>query len=115
MSAKCYDCGLPYSDPGFGDLVVSHDIWNNHISPTGDEGGLLCPTCMVRAAAKAGIESEAYFRSGPFRTKLQARVMIECTNAVLACLGRMSDLYPNMYDTHHYADELKATKRGTDG
>lgn len=64
--AHCYDCGLPYSDPGFRDLVVAHDVWNNHLSPTKNEGGLLCPTCMVRAAVMAGVECEATFRSGPF-------------------------------------------------
>lgn len=63
--ATCLDCGLPYNDPGFADLVVPHDVWAK-ISPTKDENGLLCPTCMVRAAAKAGVETVATFRSGPF-------------------------------------------------
>ncbi len=65
-AANCHGCGLPYDDPGFADLVVSNDVWSQ-ISPTGDEGGLLCPTCMVRAAAKAGLtRTRAIFRSGPF-------------------------------------------------
>jgi len=65
-SIDCNDCGLDYDDPGFVDLVVSHEIWAE-ISPTGDEGGLLCPTCMVRAAAKCGLDNiQAVFRSGPF-------------------------------------------------
>ncbi|MEE8113260.1 MAG: hypothetical protein V3T23_02785 [Nitrososphaerales archaeon] len=63
--ARCHDCGLPYDDPGFADLVVAHDVWAK-ISPTGCEGGLLCPTCMVRACVAQGIETEAVFRSGPF-------------------------------------------------
>lgn len=64
--AECYDCGLAYGEPGFADLVVPHDIWAK-ISPTGDENGLLCPTCMVRAAEKAGLSNvRAKFRSGPF-------------------------------------------------
>ena len=62
---KCYDCGLKYGDPGFADLVVPHDVWRR-ISPTGDEGGLLCPTCLVRAADREGIECRAIFRGGPF-------------------------------------------------
>jgi hypothetical protein len=63
--AACYDCGLPYSDPGFADLVVPAGFWAL-ISPTGDEGGLLCPTCLVRAAAKADLQHVACeFRSGP--------------------------------------------------
>lgn len=64
--AECYDCGLDYDNSGFADLVVPHDIWAL-ISPTGDESGLLCPTCMVRAAARAGLTHiQAIFRSGPF-------------------------------------------------
>ena len=67
MKPECYDCGLDYNDSGFADLVVPHDVWNNAISPTGDEGGLLCPTCMVRAAVRSGLnEVRAVFRSGPF-------------------------------------------------
>ncbi len=64
--AECADCKLPYGDPGFADLVVSPEVWAR-ISPTGNEGGLLCPTCMCRAAALAGMEDvTARFRSGPF-------------------------------------------------
>jgi hypothetical protein len=64
--AFCLDCGLTYDDPGFCDLVVSDEVWRA-ISPTGHEGGLLCPTCMCRAARKAGLEGvAASFRSGPF-------------------------------------------------
>lgn len=66
MTVCCYDCGLPYQDPGFADLVVAHEVWDK-ISPTSNEGGLLCPTCMVRAAHKAGLrEVYASFESGPF-------------------------------------------------
>lgn len=61
--AACCDCGLPYADPGFADLVVTAEVWGV-LSPS---GGLLCPTCMVRAAAKAGLTGIwAEFRSGPF-------------------------------------------------
>lgn len=59
--AKCADCGLPYEDNGFVDLVVPHKVWNEVLSPTGDEGGLLCPTCLCRAAVRAGIQCEASF------------------------------------------------------
>lgn len=64
---RCHDCGLLYSDRGFADLVVANDVWAA-ISPTGHEGGLLCPTCMVRRAAMAGLDLpvRAVFRSGPF-------------------------------------------------
>lgn len=63
----CWDCGRRYGDEyGFPDLVVPHDIWNNHISPTGNEGGLLCPSCICRRAHAAGVQCRAEFRSGPF-------------------------------------------------
>ena len=67
MQACCMDCGRKYGDEfGFPDLVVPHDIWAK-ISPTGDSGGLLCPSCMCRRAHDAGLENvRAVFRSGPF-------------------------------------------------
>ena len=64
VRTECYDCGLNYSDEGFQDLVVPNDIWAE-ISPSGDEGGLLCPTCLIRALAKAGIQTKGVFTSGP--------------------------------------------------
>lgn len=63
--ARCYGCGLPYDDDGFCDVVVPNDVWAK-ISPTGDEGGLLCPTCIVRAAQRAGVKCKAMWCSGPF-------------------------------------------------
>lgn len=65
----CYDCGRRYgAEYGFPDLVVPHGVWNAHLSPRGGEGGLLCPSCMCRRAAAAGITCEARFTSGPFAT-----------------------------------------------
>lgn len=64
---RCHDCGRLYGDQhGFPDLVVPHAIWNKHLSPNGDESGLLCPSCMCKRAYDAGIECPAIFRSGPF-------------------------------------------------
>jgi hypothetical protein len=64
--ASCQGCGLEYSDPGFADLVVPDGVWEK-ISPTGNHGGLLCPTCMVRRAEQRGLQNvRAVFRSGPF-------------------------------------------------
>ena len=65
---SCYDCHRPYGDEhGFPDLVVPHEVWNEHLSPTGDEGGLLCPSCMCKRAHDAGLSGvRAEFRSGPF-------------------------------------------------
>ena len=63
--ARCAGCGLSYSDDGFADLVIPHGEWNR-VSPDGAGNGLLCPTCLVRSAARAGIKCHASFRSGPF-------------------------------------------------
>ncbi len=63
---KCADCELPYTDLGFADLVVSNEVWKQ-IAPSGDGNGLLCPTCICRAAARLGlVDPTAKFRSGPF-------------------------------------------------
>lgn len=67
--AWCYDCGLAYGTSGFADLVVPNEVWNTAISPTNDEGGLLCPTCLVARASNAGVRCEAVFRSGPFAAR----------------------------------------------
>lgn len=70
MNGCCLDCGRKYGNEyGFPDLVVPDDVWLK-ISPTGDEGGLLCPSCMCRRAVDAGLENIlAVFRSGPFCTE----------------------------------------------
>lgn len=60
----CHDCDLPYSDPGFVDLVIPDDAFRQ-ISPSGDESGLFCPTCLIRRLANAGITTTGTFRSGP--------------------------------------------------
>lgn len=80
--SKCYDCGLDYGDPGFQDLIVSNDVWRR-ISPTGDNGGLFCPTCLVRALSKAGIKTEGAFMSGP---------IINVTEATMEALRRVENL-----------------------
>lgn len=67
MNATCHDCARPYGDEhGFPDLVVPDDVWLA-ISPDGDFGGLLCPSCICKRVHALGIGSvEARFRSGPF-------------------------------------------------
>lgn len=67
MIARCHDCGREYAhEHGFPDLVVPNEVWKI-ISPTGDDGGLLCPSCMCKRAHDAGLsEVRAVFRSGPF-------------------------------------------------
>ncbi|RIV79535.1 hypothetical protein [Pelagerythrobacter aerophilus] len=65
--ARCYDCGRPYGDEhGFPDLLVPREVWNEKLSPVGHEGGLLCPSCLCKAAHDAGVKCSAVFTSGPF-------------------------------------------------
>jgi predicted RNA-binding Zn-ribbon protein involved in translation (DUF1610 family) len=65
--AACEDCQRPYGDEhGFPDLVIPNWAWRK-ISPTGDDGGLLCPSCICKRLRDAGINCEGSFMSGPVR------------------------------------------------
>lgn len=66
---SCYDCRRPYGDEhGFPDLIIPLEAWER-ISPTGDEGGLLCPSCICARLHRAGVRGvPAAFMSGPLRT-----------------------------------------------
>lgn len=67
MRGCCYDCGRRYGDEfGFPDLIVNDDIWKS-ISPSGDSGGLLCPSCICRRLEDAGIQTTGRFMSGPLQ------------------------------------------------
>jgi len=63
----CHDCDRTYGEPGFPDLVIPNDAWRR-ISPTLDEGGLLCPSCICARLEKIGITCEGAFMSGPIET-----------------------------------------------
>lgn len=66
--AKCEDCGRPYGDEhGFPDLIIEKAAWQA-ISPTGDDGGLLCPSCICRRLHEAGITTGGAFMSGPIES-----------------------------------------------
>ena len=54
VSARCFDCGLDYEDPGWLEAVVSNSDWEK-ISPTNDENGLLCSRCMARRMVALGM------------------------------------------------------------
>lgn len=62
--AGCYDCQRPYGAAGFPDLIIPYWAWKQ-ISPTGDDGGLLCPTCICCRLEISGIQCEGAFMSGP--------------------------------------------------
>jgi len=61
----CQDCNRPYgAEHGFPDLIIPYDVWKR-ISPTGDDGGLLCPSCICKRLHDAGIRCTGAFMSGP--------------------------------------------------
>jgi hypothetical protein len=85
--AACHDCARPYGAAhGFPDLIVPYEAWQR-ISPTGDDGGLLCPSCLCKRLHDAGIVCEAAFMSGPIesvsRTTMYALRRIENLELVL--------------------------------
>jgi len=61
--AKCYDCGLDYTDLGWIEAVIPDKVWND-ISPTGNEGGILCITCISRRLVKRGYKNIPVFLCG---------------------------------------------------
>lgn len=68
VMTECYHCSESYGSERFRDLIVPNDIWVQ-ISPTGDEGGLLCPNCICAALEAKGItQCPAAFMSGPIHT-----------------------------------------------
>ena len=66
----CDTCGLPVTV----DAVVANDVWAR-ISPTHDEGGYLCPTCVARRLAD--IEGWPAVRMTDSRADLHAAVVAE--------------------------------------
>jgi len=65
LEAFCYDCQRTYGEAGFPDLLIPDWAWNR-ISPTGNSGGLLCPSCICARLEQEGIKScPSAFTSGP--------------------------------------------------
>lgn len=69
LSARCFDCFRLYGDQdGFPDLIIPDEAWRK-ISPTGDDGGLLCPSCICARLHLAGMRNVyGAFMSGPVRS-----------------------------------------------
>lgn len=86
---SCQDCSRPYGSGGFPDLIIPYWAWKR-ISPTGDDGGLLCPSCICSRLHIEGITCEGAFMSGPIesvtRPTMQALRRVE--NIELAIEGR---------------------------
>lgn len=70
MSEKavgCEDCDRPYESGGFQDFIIPYWAWKQ-ISTTGDENGLLCPSCICQRLHDKGIRCEGAFMSGPIES-----------------------------------------------
>lgn len=66
--AECYDCHRPYGhEYGFPDLIIPFWAWRR-ITPTEDDGGLLCPSCICKRLYDASIRCEGSFMSGPIKS-----------------------------------------------
>lgn len=88
--AECHDCKRPYGDEhGFPDLIIPYVVWKE-ISPTGDDGGLLCPSCICKRLHDAGLQCVGAFMSGPVdsisASTMEALRRVE--NIELAIAGR---------------------------
>lgn len=53
----CFDCGLPYGEPGWIEAIIPDEVWWR-IAPDPDNkrGGILCITCIARRCEAAGFE-----------------------------------------------------------
>ena len=81
--SKCHDCHRPYGDAhGFPDLIIPYDAWRR-ISPSGDDGGLLCPSCICKRLHDAGIGCEGAFMSGP---------IVSVSTATMSALRRVENI-----------------------
>ena len=81
---SCHDCHRPYgAEHGFPDLIIESGAWRK-ISPTGDDGGLLCPGCICKRLHDAGM-SNVYgaFMFGPVRSVEEPVMAALCAAANL--------------------------------
>ncbi len=87
--AFCQDCNRPYGSGGFPDLIIPYWAWKQ-ISPTGDDGGLLCPSCICERLHIQGIRCEGAFMSGPIETVSRPvmNALRRAENIELAISGR---------------------------
>lgn len=61
----CHDCGRAYGGLGWIEAVIPHETWAM-ISPSGDEGGILCIQCMATRLDRLQIENVSVkLTSGP--------------------------------------------------
>jgi len=63
----CDDCGMPYGSPSWIECVVPDDIWSQ-ISPSVDEGGILCIQCIVNKLDALDLRSTCKLTAGRLRS-----------------------------------------------
>lgn len=88
--SSCEDCDRPYGEEhGFPDLIIPFDAWKR-ISPSGDEAGLLCPSCICQRLYKAGIKCSGAFVPGPIQSVdyYTMQILRRIENIELAIEGR---------------------------
>lgn len=88
--ARCDDCARPYgAEHGFPDLVIAYEYWIQ-ISPTGDDGGLLCPCCMLQRLHAKGITCRGALMGGAVQTITpgEMHTLRRIENVELALAGR---------------------------
>jgi hypothetical protein len=87
----CHDCNRPYgNEHGFPDLIIPYEIWKQ-ITPTSDDGGLLCPSCICKRLHDGGFSRiPAAFMSGPILSVTEATMnaLRRIENIELAIDGR---------------------------
>lgn len=86
---SCEDCKRPYVSGGFPDLIIPYAAWKQ-ISTTGDDSGLLCPSCICQRLHDKGITCTGAFMSGPIEsvTSPTMNALRRVENIELAIRGR---------------------------
>ena len=105
--ASCEDCQRPYGDShGFPDLIIPYDDWRR-ISTSGDDGGLLCPSCICKRLHHAGIKCTGAFMSGPITSVSQEMMTVlrRVENIELALGGRENAWSARLLPVHLGCEE----------
>jgi len=76
----CYECGLLYGGRSWCDVIIPDYLWKM-ISPTGDEGGILCFNCIAGRLNDRGYYGvPVTITSGPFKGYEQKLPVLEKGN-----------------------------------
>lgn len=71
---ECHDCGRAYGGIGWMDASLSNEDWAK-ISPSGDENGILCISCMAARCERLGLKDVPIrIVSGPFVSPTESAI-----------------------------------------